>query len=190
MKAPAQTCIAMLAALAMASAGATCAQVLEIGADGAVRKIGGGWSEPVPSIAIKSAPWRAEFEAAAAANDLDPDFLTAVARTESALNPRALSPAGAVGLMQLMPATARGLGVDPWDPKQNIMGGARHLRALLDRFDGRIDLALAAYNAGSGAVARYGGVPPYAETRTYVGRNLDRLATLAEAANTTGEQTQ
>lgn len=190
MKAPAQTCIATLAALAMASAGAARAQVLEIGADGAVQKIGGGWTKPAETTPSKSTAWRAEFEAAAAANDLDPDFLTAVARTESALNPRAVSPAGAIGLMQLMPATARGLGVDPWNPAQNIMGGARHLRALLDRFDGRIDLALAAYNAGSGAVTRYGGVPPYAETRTYVGRNLDRLATLAEADTLTGGQAQ
>jgi soluble lytic murein transglycosylase-like protein len=192
-KAPTQTFIATLAALAMASAGASRAQVLEIGDDGAVRKIGGGWTAPAASVALKSAPWRAEFEAAAAATDLDPDFLTAVARTESALNPRAVSPAGAIGLMQLMPATARGLGVDPRDPGQNIMGGARHLRALLDRFDGRIDLALAAYNAGSGAVTRHGGVPPYAETRIYVGRNLDRLAALAEtasAANTFEGQTQ
>lgn len=183
MKAPTQTCIAAFAALAMAPAGAVHAQVLEIDADGAVQQIGGGWTSPALPAPTRSTAWRAEFEAAAAANDLDPDFLTAVARTESALNPRALSPAGAIGLMQLMPATARSLGVDPWDPKQNIMGGARHLRALLDRFDGRIDLALAAYNAGSGAVTRYGGVPPYAETRTYVGRNLDRLATLAEADN-------
>lgn len=181
MKTPAQACIATLAVLTMTSVGTARAQVLEIGADGAVQKIGGGWTKLAETAPSKSTPWRAEFETAAAANDLDPDFLTAVARTESALDPRALSPAGAIGLMQLMPATARGLGVDPWDPKQNIMGGARHLRALLDRFDGRIDLALAAYNAGSGAVTRYGGVPPYAETRTYVARNLDRLATLAEA---------
>ncbi len=190
MKTPAQTCIATLAILAMASASR--AQVLEIGDDGAVRKIGGGWnSAPETPHARTSTPYRAAFEAAAGANGLDPDFLTAVARTESGLNPDAVSSAGAIGLMQLMPATARGLGVDPRDPQQNIMGGARHLRALLDRFDGRIDLALAAYNAGSGAVTRYGGVPPYAETRTYVGRNLDRLATLAEANNpNTGGQAQ
>lgn len=187
MKTTVQTCIATLAALAMASAGAARAQVLEIGDDGAVQKIGGGWVAPVVPAARTSTPWRAEFEAAAAASDLDPEFLRAIARTESGLNPRAVSSAGAIGLMQLMPATARGLGVDPWDPKQNILGGARHLRALLDRFDGRIDLALAAYNAGAGAVTRYGGVPPYAETRTYVGRNLDRLAALAETNITKGQ---
>jgi soluble lytic murein transglycosylase-like protein len=179
---PAKTWIATLALLAIASMAK--AQVLEIGDDGAVRKIGGGWSAAPSAPPTKSStPYRAAFEAAARANDLDPDFLTAVARTESALDPRAVSPAGAIGVMQLMPATARGLGVDPWDPQQNIMGGARHLRVLLDRFDGRIDLALAAYNAGAGRVARYGGVPPFAETRTYVGRNLDRLADVAQANN-------
>jgi soluble lytic murein transglycosylase-like protein len=179
---PAKTWIAMLALLAIASMAK--AQVLEIGDDGVVRKIGGGWSAaPTAPPTKSSTPYRAAFESAARANDLDPDFLTAVARTESALDPRAVSPAGAIGVMQLMPATARGLGVDPWDPQQNIMGGARHLRGLLDRFDGRIDLALAAYNAGAGRVARYGGVPPFAETRTYVGRNLDRLADVAQANN-------
>jgi len=133
----------------------SCAQVLEIGDDGAVRKIGGGWSTASETPRARtSTPYRAAFEAAAGANGLDPDFLTAVARTESGLNPDAVSSAGAIGLMQLMPATARGLGVDPRVPQQNIMGGARHLRALLDRFDGQIDLALAAYNAGSGAVTR------------------------------------
>lgn len=182
MKAPAQTCLATLALLAITSA--SHAQVLEIGDDGAVQKIGGGWTAPTTTSQTRASnAWRAEFEAAAEANGLDAGFLQAVARTESGLDPRAVSSAGAIGLMQLMPATARGLGVDPWNPAQNIMGGARHLRALLDRFDGRIDLALAAYNAGSGAVTRYGGVPPYAETRIYVGRNLDRLATLAEAKN-------
>lgn len=178
-----QTCIATLAALAILSLGVARAQVLEIGDDGAVQKIGGGWSSPAKIAAATPPAWSDAFQAAGAANDLDPDFLAAVARTESALNPRAVSSAGAIGLMQLMPATARELGVDPWDPRQNIMGGARHLRALLDRFDGRVDLALAAYNAGSAAVTRYGGVPPFAETRTYVGRNLDRLAALAEAGD-------
>ena len=187
MRTLARTWTATLTVLAIASMAK--AQVLEIGDDGAVRKIGGGWSAAPSARPAKSAsPYRAAFEAAASANDLDPDFLAAVARTESALDPRAVSPAGAIGLMQLMPATARGLGVDPWNPQQNIMGGARHLRVLLDRFDGRIDLALAAYNAGAGPVTRYGGVPPFAETRTYVGRNLDRLADLTEA--NTGDKAQ
>lgn len=172
---------------ALASASRLHAQVLEIGDDGAVRRIGGGWSQAPTPASNHPAPsrpgsgLRAQIETAAAQTGLSPDFLEAVARTESGLDPQAVSPAGAIGVMQLMPATAASLGVDPRDPDQNIMGGARYLRAQLDRFDGRIDLALAAYNAGAGRVLQYGGVPPFAETRTYVGRNLDRLAQAAEA---------
>ena len=88
---------------------------------------------------------------------------------ESGLDPRARSPKGALGLMQLMPATARQYGVkDALDPWQNLRGGAAHLSDLLDRYDGDLTLTLAAYNAGSGAVQRYRGVPPYRETREYV----------------------
>jgi soluble lytic murein transglycosylase-like protein len=97
-------------------------------------------------------------------------LFAAVVATESAFRPAAVSPKGAIGLAQLMPATARELGVrDPFEPHANLDGGARHLRLLLDRYDGNVELALAAYNAGQGAVARFGNVvPPYAETRAYV----------------------
>ena len=100
---------------------------------------------------------------------VDPALIAAVMQTESSFNPDAVSRAGARGLMQLMPATARGLGVtNASDPLQNVLGGARLLGQLLDKYEGRTDLALAAYNAGSGAVDKFGGIPPYAETRKYV----------------------
>ncbi len=104
-------------------------------------------------------------------NKLDSALLKAVVHAESSFNPRARSRRGALGLMQLMPRTAKHYGVrDAFDPKQNLTGGARHLRNLLNRFNGDERLALAAYNAGETAVKRHGGIPPYAETRAYVQR--------------------
>ena len=109
------------------------------------------------------------FEEAAARYDVSVDLLKAVAKAESGFNPNAVSKAGAIGVMQLMPATARSLGVaDPYDARQNIMGGAKYLKENLDRFNGDVSLALAAYNAGPNAVQKYGGVPPYSETQNYV----------------------
>jgi soluble lytic murein transglycosylase-like protein len=103
---------------------------------------------------------------------LSPDLVRAVIRVESGWNRRAVSPKGALGLMQLMPATAAEYGVsDPFDAAENIRAGVAYLRRLIDRFDGKVELALAAYNAGPGAVERYGRtVPPYRETRSYVRR--------------------
>jgi len=107
---------------------------------------------------------------------VDPALVAAVARTESGLDPAARSPAGAVGLMQLMPATATVLGVaDPYDPAANVRAGAAYLRELLGRFGGNVPAAVAAYNAGPGTVERYGGVPPFEETRRYVARVMATL---------------
>ena len=108
---------------------------------------------------------------AAKAHDVDANLVRAVIKVESAYKPRARSHKGAMGLMQLMPATAREYGVrNAYDPAENINAGVKHLKSLLDRFDVR--LAVAAYNAGAGAVQRYGGVPPYRETREYVRKVL------------------
>jgi soluble lytic murein transglycosylase-like protein len=117
-------------------------------------------------------------EAAAAAarrHGLDPELVIAVAAVESGFRPEAVSPKGAQGLMQLMPRTAEALGVEnAFDPAQNLDGGARHLGQLLTLYGGDLAKALAAYNAGEGAVHRHGGVPPYRETRAYVRKVLDR----------------
>jgi soluble lytic murein transglycosylase len=107
------------------------------------------------------------------AADLDPDLVHAVIQAESAYDPLARSSKGAMGLMQLMPGTAVELAVtDPYDPEQNVRGGTTYLRRMLEQFDGRLDWALAAYNAGPEAVSRYRGVPPYPETENYVDRVL------------------
>lgn len=112
--------------------------------------------------------------AAADRNGLDRALLAAVAKVESNFNPYAVSPRGACGILQLMPQTAKRFGVtNVFDVAQNIDGGARYLRWLLDRFDGRVELALAGYNAGEGAVDRHHGVPPYVETEWYLIKVLD-----------------
>lgn len=120
-------------------------------------------------------PYTALFQAAGQAHGVDPAVLEAMARVESAFHPRAKSPAGALGLMQLMPATARALGVDPMDPGQAIDGAARLLAGYLAEF-GRLDWALAAFNAGGPAVRKHHGIPPFPETQHYVHRIEGLLA--------------
>jgi len=133
----------------------------------------GAAGAPAAPGAPGATPFAAEISAAAARNGVDPSVLTGLIRAESNFDPNAGSPAGAQGLTQLMPATAAGLGVaNPLDPVQSIEGGARYLRQQLDHFGGDVTKALAAYNAGPGAVERFGGVPPYEETQNYVRRVL------------------
>jgi len=134
----------------------------------------------LPAAARNQLPYAELVNQAAQSAAVDPDLLHAVMAVESGYNPAAISPRGARGLMQLMPDTARQFGVtDPHDPGQNILAGARYLGQLLKVFDQEIPLALAAYNAGPGAVQRHGRkIPPYAETQTYVPRVLARYRNL------------
>jgi len=132
--------------------------------------------------ALGKLPFSAQIEAAAEAGGIEPELLHAVVHAESAYNPRAVSPKGALGLAQLMPSTARMYGVsDALKPADNLRASARHLRDLMDDF-GDIELVLSAYNAGAGAVRKYGGVPPYAETRAYVPKVAGRYEALKKRA--------
>ena len=132
------------------------------------------YPEPVEAAATARAvlpevPYADLIDAAAARHGVDPRLVRAVVQVESAYRPDARSPKGAMGLMQLMPQTAQQYALrDPYDPQSNVEAGVRHLKSLLDRFE--LSLALAAYNAGEGAVRRFGGVPPFRETRDYVSR--------------------
>jgi soluble lytic murein transglycosylase-like protein len=130
-------------------------------------------------------PFGAEITAAAKKHGIDPALLAGLVKQESGFDPNAGSPAGARGLTQLMPGTAAGLGVtNVLDPVQSLDGGAKYLRTQLDAFGGDVTKALAAYNAGPGAVQRYGGVPPYAETQNYV-RAVQANAAAYRAASPT-----
>ena len=131
--------------------------------------------EEVAAAPAGSGDLRELATAAARRHGLDPGLVLAVVSVESAFRPEAVSRKGAQGLMQLMPATAASLGVkDAFDPVENLDGGSRHLGSLLTLYGGDLVSALAAYNAGAGAVARHGGVPPYRETRAYVKKVLER----------------
>ncbi len=126
-------------------------------------------TEPMPAPAPVTDP-KLLVERAAVRHGLPPELVHSVAKAESGYRADAVSPKGAIGVMQLMPATAAALSADPTDPAQNIDAGSRLLRELLEKYDGSANRALAAYNAGTGAVAKYDGVPPYRETQLYVDR--------------------
>lgn len=179
-------------ALSLALTTPASAQVLEIGDGGQVTVYdrpavfdasGATPIRPYPAPAPLRKAVRAEVRPALAdaalAVQLSPALVEAVAWRESRLRPGVVSRAGAIGEMQLMPATARSLGVDPYDTRQNFQGGAAYLRAMLSRYDGDLIRALAAYNAGPGAVDRFGGAPPFKETRDYVAAVLARLSQAA-----------
>ena len=138
----------------------------------------------MPIMSQRKAPTSSKQAAAAPlldrageAADLSPRLLEAIAYVESRFNAKAVSPKGAVGMMQLMPETADELGVDPHNPEENARGGADYLRRMVTLFGNNVELAVAAYNAGPSAVLKYGGVPPFAETRAYVDAVMDYLAT-------------
>ncbi len=144
--------------------------------------------EPIVSVTIDEfralAPelrYEALIQEAAKKHNLNPELIRAVMRAESAFNPNAVSRVGAKGLMQIMPGLAKDLGVtDPFDPRQNVMAGARYLRQLLDAHRGNIALTLASYNAGPANVRRYKGIPPFKETRNYVKKITGFLAEAEE----------
>ncbi len=185
----------ILAAGLVLSAGVAGAQVLEVHVDGSVVVYDGAHQYTSPGaqptarivstgghavraragVVAPPAATAAAIHAAAERHQVDEKLVTAVAWQESGYNPRAVSPKGARGVMQLMPGTARALGVDASDPDSNIDGGAQYLGQMVRRFNGDTAKALAAYNAGPGAVERYGGVPPYAETTAYVKSVMSRL---------------
>ena len=126
-----------------------------------------------PADPLRYQRYDAHIREAAQLYQLPEAFIRAVMRVESGFHPEVVSHAGAIGLMQLMPRTAASMGVrDPFDPRQNILGGARYLRILANLFQGDLVLTVAAYNAGEGAVQRHGGIPPYRETQRYVRRVL------------------
>ena len=137
----------------------------------------GSKAEPVSHASESQNAVRQHIQIAATRFGVDRNLVDAVAWQESRYNPRALSTAGAMGVMKLMPGTARQLGVhNPHDVEQNVAGGTAYLRQQLERFGNNVPLALAAYNAGPGAVIKYGGIPPYRETQNYVRQIIQRLS--------------
>lgn len=173
---PLQRALALAVALGLSApvAAVHAGVKLVVDADGRTRMVQDGRRPaPRPSSRLTSSPAELEalIERYAGRRELEEKLVRAVIQVESSFDPGAVSRKGAMGLMQLMPETARELAVeDPWDPEQNVRGGTEYLSRMLSRFDGDLEFALAAYNAGPSAVERYGGVPPYPETRTYVER--------------------
>jgi len=209
---PAAACRVLIAAMMFSLASGARADVLELGADGArwvAGPLAGSTAVPDPAVAMAGQPlamaenvtlpdfaiadparhaagvpprYAAKIAELAQRFDLSPSLLEALVWQESRWRENAVSPVGARGLAQLMPGTARYLGVDSNDPFQNLEGGARYLREQLDRFDGDLEKALAAYNAGPGRVQRAGGIPNIRETRHYVAAIMGRLANHARPA--------
>ena len=161
---------------ALASVPSSAEVKLSVRPDGTIVMHNEGGTTKRESLRWREVPreeWDGWIRTYATQERLDPKLVRAVIQVESAYDHRAVSKKGAIGLMQLMPATARDLRVaDPYDPQHNIRGGTRYLRYLLDEFDEDLNLALAAYNAGPGAVRRWDGIPPYPETRDYVRKVL------------------
>ena len=193
-----------VAALAISVSAPSRAGVLEIKDDGAIVSVMGIDTMPPATLAVcEDAPKLADkmitdpvlgspsvparyatvTANAATANGLAPDLLAAVIWQESRWRPQAVSPAGAVGLGQIMPSTASNLRIDPRDPVANLYGAAHYLRQQMDRFGGNVELALAAYNAGPSRVIKAGGVPAIAETRGYVTAIMDRLSVTSNMGN-------
>jgi soluble lytic murein transglycosylase-like protein len=183
-----------LISAATPACGPACADVYEFRTDGNLVAVGQTATRTVQRSSLEPRPARlqapaatrravapfylqAHFSAASQQHEVSAALIDAVAWQESRYKQSAVSSKGARGVMQLIPPTARQLGVNPDDTAQNIQGGAAYLRAMLNRYDGDLLKALAAYNAGPGAVDRFGGIPPFKETRRYVEAILARLAT-------------
>ena len=170
---PSQTALKAARSAAAEVSSFVAAQPSMVAARGAAR-VSPNYQRFVGAHDVSSEAIDRAIEEAAARHNVDPTLVKALIKVESNFNPGAVSRKGAMGLMQLMPSTARSLNVtNPFDPAQNVDAGVRHLKGLLENFGGDVRLTLAAYNAGQGAVMRNGGIPPYLETRNYVRRITD-----------------